>query len=71
MPKKKQTTKAAVKEVELIRDAYGQPYPEEVQRLAQCVLPTLSHSVDDLIQEAIHAAILQERARDPFSPTTP
>ena len=60
MPK----TKTPEPEVtELILNPYGDPYPEEVQRLANCVLPDYGVSVQTLVQKAITAGIRQHQNR--------
>lgn len=44
-------------------DDYGQPYPEEVQRLRRNMLPTVDMSVDLMIRDAVASAISWERRK--------
>lgn len=47
-------------------DAYGEPYPEEVQRLRACLLPTLDMSVDLMVRDAAAALRTWERRKPKF-----
>ena len=59
MPKTKATPEAP----ELIVGPYGDPYPEEVQRLASCVFPDYGITIQMLVRNAIEAGIRQHQNR--------
>lgn len=44
-------------------DAYGDPFPPEVQRLRAAALPTLDMSVDLMVRDAVAATISWERRK--------